>query len=135
SLLVTGLSLLLAWADWGITGQAAAQVAGVWAFALGVAAVAARAHPGVFRAVFTEPPDAATRRALRGLSAPTLLLNVSGRVSVLTDNLVVGGLLGTRRVTALVNSQKLVALGQAALQTVGGASWAALAELHARGER
>jgi O-antigen/teichoic acid export membrane protein len=135
SLLVTGLSLLLAWQGWGITGQAAAQVAGVWAFSLALAAGTARSDPGLLRAAVTERVDPETRRALRGLSAPTLLLNVSGRVSVLSDNLVIGGILDTERVTALFATQRLVTLGQTVLQGVGGASWAALAELHARGER
>jgi O-antigen/teichoic acid export membrane protein len=137
SLLITGLSLALAYRGWGITGQALAQVAGVWAFALALAAVAARSHPGLWRAAVTGAgaADPEARRALRKLSAPTLLLNVSGRVSVLSDNLVVGGLLGAERVTALFNTQRLVALGQTVLQGVGNASWAALAELHARGDR
>jgi O-antigen/teichoic acid export membrane protein len=135
SLLVTGLSLLLAWAGWGITGQAVAQAAGVWVFSLAATAVALRPHPGLLRAVFTEPVDPDTRKALRHHAAPNLLLNVSGRVSLLTDSLVVGGILGTRRVTSLVNTQKLVVLGQTILQTVGNASWVALAELHAQGER
>ena len=34
SLLVTGASLALARAGWGISGQAAAQLLGVWAFTL-----------------------------------------------------------------------------------------------------
>jgi O-antigen/teichoic acid export membrane protein len=135
SLMVTGLSLLLAWAGWGITGQAAAYTAGVLVFGLAATAVALRPYPGLLGAVFTEPVDPATRKALNRLSGPTLLLNVSGRVSVLTDSLIVGGVLGAQRVTSLVNTQKLVVLGQTILQSVGNASWAALAELHARGER
>lgn len=135
SLLTTGLSLFLAWAGWGITGQAVAHVAGVWAFGLTMAAAAVRADPGLIRAVVTGSTDPETRRALRSLSVPTLMLNVSGRVSVLTDNLVIGGILDTARVTSLFTTQRLVALGQTVLQGVGNASWAALAELHARGER
>ena len=34
----------------------------------------------------------------------------------------------------LVYTQKLAVMGQSVLQAVGGASWAALAELHAQGE-
>jgi O-antigen/teichoic acid export membrane protein len=136
SLLITALSLLLAWNEWGITGQAVAQVAGVWAFALALAVIAARSHPGLLWAAVTGDGagDPVTRRALRSLSAPTLIMNLSGRVSVLSDNLVVGGLLGTERVTSLFNTQRLVSLGQTVLQAVGNASWAALAELHARGD-
>src|SRR5262249_17783462 len=66
---------------------------------------------------------------------PALLLQLSGRLSILTDNLVVGGLLGAARVTSLHNTQRLASLCQTVLQGIGGATWAALAELHARGER
>ena len=135
SLITTGLALVLARADWGITGQAVAQVVGVWAFGLTLTALASRAHPGLVRAAVVERTDAEARTALRNLSAPTLLFNVAGRISVLTDNFVVGGILGVKDVTSLFNTQRLVVLGQTVLQSVGNASWAALAELNARGER
>lgn len=135
SLLITGLSLALAWADWGVTGQATAQVVGVWTFSLATGTLALRSRPGLLRAALVEPVDPEARRALWKLSAPTLLLNVSGRVSVLTDNLIVGGNLGVERVTSLFNTQRLIVIGQGLLQSIGGATWAALAELHARGER
>lgn len=135
SLLVTGLSLLLAWADWGITGQSLAQATGVWAFALTMTAIAIRSHPGLVRATLLEAPDPDARRALWALSTPTLLFGFCGRVGFLTDNLVVGGVLGTERVANLFNTQRLVTLGQSILGSVGNASWAALAELHGQGER
>jgi O-antigen/teichoic acid export membrane protein len=43
--------------------------------------------------------------------------------------------LGTRGVASLYNTQRLAGLGQTLLSAVGGAAWAGLAELHARGER
>jgi O-antigen/teichoic acid export membrane protein len=134
SLLITGVSLWLARAGWGITGQAAAQVAGGWAFGLAVAFGATRAQPGLFRAILTERSTPKIRRALRDLSGPNLWLNVTGRVGLLSDNLVVGNILGLEMVTSLVNTQKLMLMGQSLLMAVGGASWAALAELHAQGE-
>ena len=133
SLVITGTSLLLAYKGWGITGQAVAQVLGAWSFGLVLAAGAFRTHPGLFRAMLTMPTTPETRRALRNLSAPTLLLNVCGRVSVLSDRMVLGALRNTSLVTSLDNTQKLAVMGQSVLQAVGGASWAALAELHAQG--
>jgi O-antigen/teichoic acid export membrane protein len=135
ALMITGLSLLMAWLDLGITGQAAAQMLSGWTYSLALAVIVTRANPGLFHAMLTVPTAPETRIALRNLSVPTLVLNISGRVSVLTDNLVVGGLLGTERVTSLVSTQRLVMVGQAVLQGVGGSSWAALAELHTQGER
>jgi O-antigen/teichoic acid export membrane protein len=133
SLLVTGLSLVLAWAGWGITGQAVALVIGNWAFSLSLVAGASRHHPGLLRSILTRPTSVETRRALRRLSAPTLIVNLCGRVAVLSDELVVGGMLGAARVVTFAYTQKLAQLGQSILQAVGGASWAALAQLHAHG--
>jgi O-antigen/teichoic acid export membrane protein len=135
SLVITGTSLVLAHAGWGITGQALAQVAGVWCFSLALAAGVFRGHPGLLRAVLTMPTARETRRALRNLSAPMLVINVCGRVSVMSDNLIIGGILGAQRVAVLVNTQKLVNMGHSILLSVGNASWAALAELHAQGQR
>ena len=55
SLLITGTSLVLAWAGWGITGQAAARWSAVWAFSLVLSPCASRGHPGLLRAVLTRP--------------------------------------------------------------------------------
>lgn len=135
SILVTVLAVLLARAGWGMTGQAAALVFGAWAFNLGITIGVARAHPGLIRAAIAAPPDAQTRLAVRSLSWPTLLVNVSGRVSLLTDNLVIGKILGGGPVTNLYFSQRLVGLGQTVLQAVGNAAWAGMAELHAQGQK
>jgi O-antigen/teichoic acid export membrane protein len=132
---VTLLSLGLARAGWGITGQAMALVAGVWGFNLVLACAVLRSRPGLLRAVVAGPTRPETLRDLRSLSLPALLINLSGRISILTDNMIVGSMLGTRRVTALYTTQRLASLGQTVLQGVGSATWAALAELHGRGER
>jgi O-antigen/teichoic acid export membrane protein len=134
SLLVTGVSLLLARAGWGITGQSAAAVLGNWAFSLAICTGAFRSHPGLFRSMLSTPTSPETRRSLRNLSVPNLLLNISGRVSVMSDDLIIGRMLGTARVTTLVNTQKLATMGQTILQSLGGASWAALAQLHTQGD-
>lgn len=135
SLLITGVSLWLARAGWGITGQALAQALGTWIFSVVVAVIVLRTHPGLLRGLFTTPPAAEARRALWSLSLPTLAINASGRVGLLTDNLVVGALLGTESVASFFFTQRLVNIGQGVLQAVGTSSWAALAELHAQGER
>lgn len=132
---ITGMSLALAWAGWGITGQATAQVFGLWGFSLLLAYGVLRGEPGLLRAAITTPTSGETRAALSRLSWPTLLLNLSGRLGLLTDNLVVGGVRGTAAVTSLVNTSRLPMIGQGLLQGVGGASWAALAELDAQGDR
>ncbi len=62
-------------------------------------------------------------------------MNLCGRVSLLTDNIVVSGLLSPALVTPFVLTQRLTSLAQRELQTIGNASWAALAELSAQGRK
>jgi O-antigen/teichoic acid export membrane protein len=135
SLTTTAVALLLARAGWGITGQSMALLAGTLALDLGLIGVIRRLHPGLVAAALIAPPDATTRRAVWNLSWPTLLIHLSGRVSYLTDEMVVGTILGVRRVTSLFNTQRLAIQGQTVLQSIGNAVWAGLAELHARGDR
>ena len=52
----------------------------------------------------------------------------------MTDNLVVGGMLGAALVTTLFFTQRLAVLAQTLLQGIGSATWASFADLHARGE-
>lgn len=133
ALLIAGVSLALARAGWGITGQAVAYVVGTWTFSLAVAFMVFRINPSLVRC-WSVRADAGTHRALWGLSAATFLFNVSGRVSLMADNSIIGSMLGASLVTSLVNTQKLAVLSQSLLQGIGGATWAPLAELHARGE-
>ena len=92
----------------------------------------ARANPGLFGAVWAMPNDRETWRSLSVLSVPTLMINLGGRISLLTDNLVIGALLGAAQVTTLFFTQRLAVLAQSLLQGVGCAVWASLADLHAR---
>ena len=67
ALLITGVSLLLARAGWGITGQSIAFVLGTWAFSLvlAVAGVVCDPSPALLRS-WTIRPDPETPRALCG---------------------------------------------------------------------
>jgi O-antigen/teichoic acid export membrane protein len=133
ALLITGVSLLLARAGWGITGQSLAFVLGTWAFTLVLTGGVVRHHPSLLRS-WTIRPDPETRRLLRSLGAATFLITLSNRVSLMTDNLVVGSMLGAGMVTTLFFTQRLPVLAQSLLLGIGSATWAPLAELHARGE-
>lgn len=135
ALLTTGLMLAMARAGWGITGQLAATALGSVAVATALAWDALRRHPGLFGALrTTRTPDPDASRAIWSLSRPTLVFNLSSRLGLLSDNLVVSSMLGTDRVTALVLTIRLTTLAQQQLQGIGNASWPALAEMHARGE-
>lgn len=134
AVLITSLSLLWAWRGWGITGQVAALVVGNTLVSLVLARDGAHHHPGLWRAALTDRPAPETWRALWRLSPPTLAMNLCGRVGLLTDYILVGQFLGAAPITTLILTQRLAVLAQAQLQGIGGAAWAGLAELHARGE-
>lgn len=134
SLLMTGMALTLARSKWGITGQSIAVVTAGWFFNFVLATMVFRSHPGLLKQYLWAPTDRETRNAMRGLSWPVLLINIFGRLGMLTDNLVIGRAIGEKKVTSLFFTQRLVVLGQQVLQGIGNATWAALADLHARGE-
>lgn len=135
SLLITVLALMLARAGWGITGQCLAVVIAGVAFRFAVMAQTVRDCPGIFAMSIARAPAAtAAWRGLWNLNWPTLIFNVCGRVSLLTDNIIVAGLLGPAMVVPFFLTQRLATLAQRELQGIGNASWAALAELYARDE-
>jgi O-antigen/teichoic acid export membrane protein len=133
AVLITGISLWLAWSGWGVTGQSIALVVGSWAFYAVVAGLVQR-RPGLLHRIWSTPTSASLRHAIRSLSVPTLVITLSARISILSDNFIVAGKLGVSLVTALYFTQRLATLAQGVLQGIGSATWAALADLHARNE-
>ncbi len=130
---VTTLSLIFARSGWGITGQALASVLGTWGFSIVVTFMVLKNRPALLWSWRT-PTDSSMRQSLGSLSAATFMINLSGRVSLMTDNLVVGSMLGTGLVTSLFFTQRLALLTQTLLGGVGSSIWAPLAELHSRGD-
>lgn len=134
SLSVTGLSVLLAFAGWGITGQALAVLIGATAFNLVVTVSEMGELPRILGLALLERADASTRRALSQLQVPNFVFAVCGRLSYLADNIIIALVISPATVVPFFLTQRLGALAAFQLQGVGGASWAALAELHAQGE-
>lgn len=135
SMTITAGSLILAWAGWGITGQSVAVVVGAAVFNAALLWLCRSEVPSIFLDAIKGPAPEAARSDVRKLNLPTFVLNLCGRVSLLTDNIVVSGLLSPALVTPFVLTQRLTSLAQRELQTIGNASWAALAELSAQGRK
>jgi O-antigen/teichoic acid export membrane protein len=135
SLAIFGTSLGLAWLGWGMFGQALAVTLPAWPLAIVLAVSGISQHPGLGRPAWRTRPDPEVWRTIRTLGASTLLIHLGSRLGVLTDAIVAGDLLGPSMATRLIVTTRLASLAQSQLQAVGGASWAALAELHARGDR
>ena len=91
--------------------------------------------PAIFLDAIKGPSAETARADVRRLNMPTFVMNLCGRISLVTDNIVVSGLLSPALVTPFVLTQRLTSLAQRELQTIGNASWAALAELNAQGRK
>jgi len=135
SLLIFSLSLGFAAMGFGITGQVAASTFAALPLAIFLTRDGLKAFPGLLRAARTTRPDAEVWQAISKLGFATILLALSGRMSLLTDSLVVGKILGPSLAIQLVVTLRLTSLMQSQLQGIGNASWAALAELHAEGRK
>jgi hypothetical protein len=79
----------------------------------------------------TEPEPA---KQLWKLNWPTLVLNICGRVSYFTDNILIALFLGPAAVVPFLLTQRLAQIILAQVQSIGNATWAALAELHTTGQ-
>ena len=133
ALLTAALSLAMAYFGLGVTGQSLAIVLGIATITLSLATITLRRHPDSFQGL-REPPDPNARASLRKLSGPTLAVNIGSRISLLSDSIIIGLFLGGVKVTTLFVTQRLAVLAQVQLQGIGSSSWAALAELHTRGQ-
>jgi O-antigen/teichoic acid export membrane protein len=129
-LLIIAGALAAARLGWGLPGQAGAQTIGLLFPAVILVWIGWRHYPPSGFA----STSISLKEALWKLNWPTLVSNISGRVSLLSDNIVIGWIAGPAAVAPFFLTQRLAALGQQQLQGIGNATWAALVELHARGD-
>lgn len=133
ALVVVALSLGFARLGGGISGQSLANLLGQWPTYAILLALALARYPGrVLDPRAAVAPE--VREQMRRLSRASLKLQVCGRISFMTDAIVLGGFLGSAQVTLLYVTQRLAVLVQGFLSGIGSAVWAGLAELHAQGE-
>lgn len=130
AVVVAWASVLLARGGWGLLGQAIAATAGTM---LIVALFAWFALP--FLQGWRSTPAAQVNwREHWRLSWPLGLAGVTNRISLLGDTLVAALLFGPELVTVMFLTQRLITLAGGQVNGLNNSSWAALAELHARGE-
>ncbi|MCM2277969.1 MAG: hypothetical protein NDJ89_07810 [Oligoflexia bacterium] len=134
SLLMTGLTVLFAFFGFGIRGQALATVLALAPMPVALALFWRRAQPGLSEAVGQARLGSPEGQALRKMNRDVLIFDAAGRVSLLTDTLLIAYFLEARQVVPFVVSTRIIQIAQGLLQGVGNASWAAMAEIHARGD-
>jgi O-antigen/teichoic acid export membrane protein len=133
---ITSASLYLAHLGFGLPGQFLAIVLGGLIFNGLVSWQGIRQYPDVFLRLnpFGRGAVQEIEQKIHQLKIPTLILNFSGQVGLLTDNIVISYFLGPAVVVPFFMTQRLPMLAQAQIQGIGNATWAALADLYARGE-
>jgi O-antigen/teichoic acid export membrane protein len=143
SLAIASCALIAAKIGWGITGQLGAIAIGAMLFgALMVADAMSRRR----QKSCTPSPRSAGEREMRRraacgwwkelwrLNTPTLIVNVCGRVGLLSDNIIIGSIVSASAIVPFLMTQRIAQLAQTQLTAVGSSTWAGLAELYARGE-
>ena len=130
ALVSASVSVGFALAGFGLVGQFLAVVIGAAPFSLGLAAYGMRRHAGLWKGR-SEPRD---RAALAALNVPSLLWNLTGRLGLVSDSLVISAVLGAVAVVPFGMTQRLPLLAEAQVIGLGAASWAALSELRERGQ-
>ncbi|MGO9604274.1 MAG: lipopolysaccharide biosynthesis protein [Candidatus Binataceae bacterium] len=132
SLMITAVSLILAWAKWGISGQFAAILLGILVFnAIMLQQISPR-FAGLSGFAIGSIRETSEWKEIWNLNWPSFAFNLCGRVGLLTDNIIIGGLLSPALVVPFLVTQRLAVMTQHELQGIGNASWAALAELQAQ---
>ncbi|NES99924.1 MAG: lipopolysaccharide biosynthesis protein [Sphaerospermopsis sp. SIO1G2] len=134
SLLITGLSLLLASRGFGITGQYIAVLVGNIGFQLLMCWDGLRRYPDVFLVIKDFPTQKPIEKQLWQLNKSTFLLRLSGQFGLFTDNIIISYFLSPVTVVPFFVTQRLASLAQTQIQGIGNATWAALANLYATGE-
>jgi O-antigen/teichoic acid export membrane protein len=136
SVSITGAALWFAHGGWGLPGQFLAVLLGGLVFNGIMSWQGIRQYPDVFLRFNRIQHESAVgiQQQIRQLKIPTLLLNLSGQVGLLTDNIIISYFLGPAAVVPFFMTQRLPTLAQAQAQGIGNATWAALADLYAKGE-
>jgi O-antigen/teichoic acid export membrane protein len=134
SVVITSCSLLLAWAQWGISGQYLALILGTIVFQLIMCWDSIRRYPKLSSVWHDRTAQAPIEKQLWQLNKSTFILKLSGQLSLFTDNIIISYFLSPAMVVPFFITQRLTTLVQSQIQGIGNSSWAAMAELYAQGK-
>jgi O-antigen/teichoic acid export membrane protein len=129
SILLNGLALLFAFLHLGITGQALALLLAGLPFYVFVTRFAFKNLPGT-----GWKSDSQLKKDLWALGRAPTIAGICSRLGFLSDNMVIAVILSASSVTPFFMTQRLVNFVQGILYGVGNASWAALTDIHVRGQ-
>ena len=106
SVVITSLSLFLAWAKLGITGQYLAVVIGAIVFQAIVCWDSIRRYPGFVSAWSDRKSQIPIERQLWNLNRSTFILKLSGQLSLFTDNIIISCMLSPATVVPFFITQR-----------------------------
>ena len=133
--LSTLLAVWFAYLEWGVTGQFAALACSMFVCQGWLVVASLRRFPTALRAApGTETPDPALTAALRRLNRPAFVLQLGGTIWLLSDSIIIALVLNPGVVMTFFLTQRLASVAQSQLQNIGTASWAAMEEIHAKGQ-
>lgn len=133
SIAVSFLAVGFAWLDWGITGQFAAALAGQCLMTGMLISESWFNSRDLLRGVqWKADPEVAGE--LSKLNLYSFIAQVCGRISLMMDTAIIAALLEPALIVPFLMSQRLVAFVGGQLLGIGNAAWAAIAELHGKGE-
>jgi O-antigen/teichoic acid export membrane protein len=125
---ITGFSLLFAWGGWGIVGQFAAFTLGSMIYAMILLGVVHSRYPSFWKR--REKVE-----SLPFIDWPMFIFNSCGKLSVLSDSIILGSLLGAPEVAMFYVTQRFFFIAQQQIMGIGNSSWAGMAELYHRNEQ
>jgi O-antigen/teichoic acid export membrane protein len=134
SVITAALMVATAWLGLGLPGQSLATLAAQSAATLLLIWYVLRTNPvQTHPARWLAAPDPTVTESVWRLNWSMFIHNVTLRVGLLSDHVIIGWTVGAAGVTQFFLTQRLASIAQGQLLGVGSATCAGLAELHAQG--
>ena len=133
TVIVAAGMLHFAYRGFGITGQFWAIIIGGLIFHALLVGFGARNRRLNWRRCLSLVPRQPVPAAVHRLNLPTFAFDSATRVALMSDNIIGAFFLGPAAIVPMFLTLRLPQLLQNVMQEVGNASWASLADLHARG--
>ncbi len=124
------LSVLFAHWQWGLMGQAVAYIIGLFVSLVSLIFMA----PEVLKHLLNKNPGEPPHALLKNQRWSHFINELCGRISLMSDNIIVSLFMGAGPVTGFFITQKAGSMMQQQLQHLSNSSWAALSELHYQGK-
>ncbi len=115
---------------WGLVGQTMAYVSSLFVSLLLLVCLA----PEILKHLLSYNNEELPRHLLKRQRFSHFITELCGRISLMSDNIIISFFMGASYVTAFFITQKAGSMIQQQLQHISNSSWAALSELHYQGK-